>query len=265
MLHKIENIVHEAGEIILNASDTYVYEKNGHCNYVTDTDFAIQAFLRERLLSIAPESLFFAEEQENGLLTNEPTWVVDPLDGTLNFMHHRRNSCVSVALLQNKSPVLGAVYNPYTNEMFLAEYGNGSFLNGLPLHVSATCMEHAIVSFGTSPYNTELANITMFTARLFMAKAADLRCTGSAAINLADISCGRSDIFFEFHLSPWDFAAGALLVMEAGGYFIMPNETATQYAHPAAILACNVSCAAEALAIVHNAAAHSDRIYEAAL
>lgn len=219
-----------------------VYQKEGHANFVTQADMEVQAFLLDKLHKAVPEAAFFAEEKENEALTDGLTFVIDPIDGTTNFMRRRRCSCISVALLKNKQPILGVIFNPYANELFDAEKGKGAFLNGKPIHVSSQGFENALVSIGTSPYDAELAKKTMRTAERFLLLAADLRRTGSAAIDLCDVACGRSDVFWEWKLSPWDFAAGALLVMEAGGMIGSPGKGTLSFGQRTPVLAANPLC-----------------------
>ena len=128
------------------------------------------------------------------------------------------------------------------NEMFLAEKGKGAFLNGQKIQVSDVDFSHALVGVGTAPYQEELAGKSMELALAFLQHAGDLRIMGSAALNLAYVACGRQDIFVELSLSPWDVAAGALLVEEAGGTFQMPLCGEVLFTKPAAVLAANGEC-----------------------
>ena len=253
MIHEISRIIREAGRMMLSFHNAPSHRKEGHCNFVTDADIAVQGFLRQSLLSLLPGSRFFAEEQENEKLTGAPTFVVDPIDGTMNFMRGRSASAVSVALLKDKKPVLGAVYNPYADELFTAEAGKGAFLNGETIRVSDTAFDTALVTFGTSPYDSELAKKTLRAAERFLLEAGDLRRSGSAALDLCDVACGRTDVFYELRLRPWDVAAGSLLVSEAGGTFVSLDKDAPYYDGPCGILAANGSCLARALEIVGSA------------
>ena len=255
MLDKIQQIARKAGEIILNAHNTQSHQKEGHFNFVTDTDVAVQDYLQSSLLSLLPGARFFAEEQENEALTDAPTFVVDPIDGTLNFMRHRNASAISIALLENKQPVLGVIYQPYTDEMYTASLGGGAYLNGSPIHVTDIPFENAMVAFGTSPYDAELAKKTLAAATQFLLQAGDLRRVGSAALDLADLAAGRADIFFELKLRPWDVAAGSLLVTEAGGKFFSLGHDAPYYDGPCGILACNPPCEKDAFRILKEAGA----------
>ena len=255
MLTQMVSAAREAGRMMLEYRDAAIHQKEGHFNYVTDTDVAVQRFLEKELLSLLPGSRFFAEEQENEPLTDAPTFVVDPIDGTLNFMRHRNASAVSIGLLENKQPVMGVVYNPYADEMFTAEKGRGACLNGRRIAVSRTPFDQAMVSFGTSPYDADLARRTMDAAGKFLRRAGDLRRSGSAAIDLCDVACGRSDIFFELRLRPWDVAAGSLLVTEAGGVFRSLGHDAPYYEDASGMLACNALCEREAMAVLGEALA----------
>lgn len=253
MLNQIVSAAREAGRMMLKYRDAAIHQKEGHFNYVTDTDVKVQRFLQKELLSLLPCSRFFAEEQENEPLTDAPTFVVDPIDGTLNFMRHRNASAVSIGLLKDKEPVLGVVYNPYADEMFTAEKGKGAFLNGRKIAVSQTPFDQAMVSIGTSPYDAGLARRTMNAATQFLLRGGDLRRSGSAAIDLCDVACGRSDIFFELRLQPWDVAAGSLLVTEAGGVFRSLGREKPYYEGACGMLACNLLCDEASMRILGEA------------
>lgn len=250
MLEQILGIIRSAGEKMLSYDRFEVYQKEGHANFVTQADMEVQAFLLDKLHEAVPEAAFFAEEKENEAMTEKLTFVIDPIDGTTNFMRGRRCSSISVALLKDRQPVLGAVLNPYAKELFHAEKGKGAFLNRKPIHVSNQGFSNALVSIGTSPYDAELAKKTMRAAEQFLLAAGDLRRTGSAAIDLCDVACARSDIFWEMKLSPWDFAAGALLVAEAGGRIGCPGRGPLHFGQRTPVLAANPLCFAQAEALL---------------
>ncbi len=252
MIRSITAIAREAGQIILDYKSAAIHQKEGHFNFVTDADVAVQEFLRKKLLSLLPGVRFFSEEQENDPLTDSPTFVVDPIDGTINFMRHRDCSAVSIALLKEKKPVLGVIYNPFTDEMFTAEPGKGAFCNDKPIHVSAVPFENAVVSIGTSPYDAELAEKGMKAALQFLIHAGDLRRTGSAALDLCDVARGCTDVFFELRLRPWDYAAGSLIVCEAGGVFRSLGHCHPYFDSASGVLACNPACSAEAWKILKD-------------
>ena len=242
MKQALQNIVRKAGEIILNAEAFRVEQKEGHANFVTSVDEEVQRFLIDELKKLMPDSRIIGEEQENEALTDAPTWVIDPLDGTTNFIHDYHFSAISIALLKNREPVIGIVYQPYLKELFYAEKGKGALLNDQPVHVSNHTINHALVGFGTSPYHVELAEKSMQAALHFLLNAADVRRCGSAALDLAYVAAGRQDVYFELTLRPWDYAAGSLLVQEAGGCFAMPRMERTDYSRSTAVLAANPEC-----------------------
>lgn len=250
MLQSIIRIAREAGEMIRESAKSAVHQKEGHFNFVTDTDVAVQRYIQSALQKLLPGSGFFAEERDNEPLTDEPTFVVDPIDGTINFMRGRDASAVSVALLEKKTPVLGVIYNPYKDEMFCAEKGKGALLNGVPIRVSEMPFEKAVTAFGTSPYDAELAEKGIEYARRFLREGGDLRRCGAAALDFCDVACGRTDIFFELRLRPWDVAAGSLIVTEAGGRFYSIGHGAPYYDSACGILACNQRCAADAMRVL---------------
>ena len=242
----LKEIARQAGEMF-SLRPAAVEQKEGHANFVTDIDRDVEDFLREKLLALLPGSEMIGEEQENQPLSDRPTWIVDPVDGTTNLIHDYRQSAVSIALCERRQPVAGLVWQPYTREMFYAEKGRGATLNGDPVHVADTPFEKALVTFGTAPYYEDLARRSMQLAGAFLHACADLRRSGSAAVDLATLACGRHDIFFEMRLKPWDYAAGSLLVREAGGCFAMPLLESPDFGASTAILAAAPSCFEKAL------------------
>lgn len=221
MLQKIVEIVHECGKILLSATDIdrKIHAKEGKGNFVTEYDSAVQAALKEKLLAFIPEAVFYGEEDDadKADVHQGYAFIVDPIDGTANFTRGYNASCISVALAKDGQPMIGVVYNPYAQETFTAERGKGAFLNGEPIHTSDRDLAHGLILFGTAPYSEELAKKSFETAYHYFSKAEDLRRSGSAAIDLCSLACGRAELFFEMILSPWDYAAGALIVEEAGG------------------------------------------------
>lgn len=253
MLNGMIAAAREAGALMLSRSDALVHAKAGHFNYVTEADLAVQDLLKKRLSALVPGSAFFAEEQENNALGDEPTWIVDPIDGTLNFIRNRRASAICICLLQNKTPQAAIIFNPYADELFHAARGSGAFCNEVPIYASEKPFEQALVGLGTAPYRADLAQPGLTAAFRFLHNAGDLRRSGSAAIDLADVACGRLDVMFELELSPWDVAAGALLVTEAGGIFDMPWQAGVSFAAPACVLAASRRCYPQAVEILREA------------
>lgn len=204
----------------VDADASQIHIKPGPANFVTDYDVAVQTRLMENLSRIVPGANFFAEEKENSpaLLKNAWCFIIDPIDGTTNFIHDMRASVISVGLFYDEKPVFGAVYDPYGDEMFYAVSGKGAFVNGRPIHVSSRPFAEALVCFGSAPYDRAvLAKQSFAIAAAMFDGCADIRRSGSAALDLCYLAAGRTEVFFEAVLSPWDYAAGSIILQEAGG------------------------------------------------
>ena len=192
--------------------------KEGNANFVTKYDKLVQREIKKRLEKTFPEAVFVGEEEDiHSSIESGYAFIVDPIDGTNNFIRDYHSSVISVALLKDKEPVLGVVYNPYTDEMFTAIKGQGAFLNGEPIHVSKRKHENGMLIFGSSAYYKELKEKTYEMLVEYSKKVLDFRRSGAAALDLCTIACGRAEVFFELRLCPWDYAAGGLIVKEAGG------------------------------------------------
>lgn len=192
--------------------------KSGVTDLVTEYDKKIQQELAMGLKKILPEAKFIGEEGSNDELTGDGyAFVVDPIDGTTNFIKDYHMSAISVALLKGKEVVAGVIYNPYLDEMLYAIKGQGAFLNGKRISVSSQPLSNGLVLFGSSPYDKKLFEKTLEILSEYFYKALDVRRSGSAALDLCSVACGRAELYFELQVSPWDFAAGKLLVEEAGG------------------------------------------------
>ena len=192
-------------------------ESKGMHNYVTWVDKEAERRIVERLSALLPGSGFIAEESPQ-LMPGEYTWVVDPLDGTTNFIHGVPLYCISIGLMYGGQTILGVIHEPNLNECFYTWEGAPSFLNGREIRVSttATVGESLFATgFPYYDYNRLEEYIAIFTQLLRTSRGA--RRLGSAAADLAYTACGRYDGFFEYGLSPWDVCAGSLLVKNAGG------------------------------------------------
>lgn len=244
----IKELLREAGKIILSAhedAESSVTEKSGTANFVTAYDVAVQSFLIEKIKENIPDALFIAEEDINVLgenasssLSGEYCFIIDPIDGTTNFIHDYKRSSISLALISRGKTVLGAIYDPYLDEMYFAVSGKGASLNGKEISVSKRSAEKSLVAFGASPYYKDTLSQSSFVLlkELFL-NTADIRRSGSAALDMAHLAAGRIDMFFELRLSPWDYAAGTLLIEEAGGIVTDINGKAPSLSHPSGIFA----------------------------
>lgn len=227
IVNEMKQAVVSCAEIMLNAEkiSEAVTSKEGHANYVTEYDKKVQAALYQKLLSIVPDAVMIGEEDDiHRELPEGYAFIVDPIDGTSNFMMGLNTSCISVALINHRERVAGMVYNPYVKELFHAIKGEGAYLNDEPIHVSGNSIAHSLVAFGTSPYYDGLMEESFILAKYYCTEAIDIRRSGSAAIDLCNVACGRTGLFFEMRLQPWDFAAGSLIVEEAGGVVLTADK-----------------------------------------
>ena len=218
LLQQAIKIAQEAGGLLLEHLGHSTVEHKGVVDLVTEADKASERLLVERLHAVLPEAGILAEEGSGTDRASGLRWVVDPLDGTTNFAHGYPVFSVSIALERDGEIVLGVVLDPTRNECFSALRGNGAFLNGRAIQVSATPdLDKALLVTGF-PYDvrtTARDNLTQF--RRFLKTAQAIRRGGSAALDLCYVACGRFDGFWEESLSPWDMAAGVLMVQEAEG------------------------------------------------
>ena len=216
---KIVELVRKMKPLFTDSSRVSQVKEKGTCDYVTQVDIQVQKLVKEGLYSMYPQVQFMGEEQDNSAIDRSGDfWILDPVDGTTNLIHDFRHSTLSLAYAEAGEVVLGIVYQPYTDELFIAQKGEGAFLNGDPIHVSgAETLSESLVTIGTSPYYHELADWNFKVFKEVFLSCQDIRRLGSAALDMAYVACGRVDAFFEAILQPWDFSAAKLLIEEAGG------------------------------------------------
>ncbi len=213
----------EAGEVLKKGFGTEMLfeNKEGRHNIVTEWDKKVEGIIIDAIKAHFPEHSFLAEESgESGVQKEGILWIIDPLDGTVNFAHKIPMFSVSIAASFQGDVLAGVVYNPMNEELFIAEKGMGAFLNGQKLKVTETAvLDSAMVATGF-PYNVHenpLSCLDHFNT--FAKMGIPIRRIGSAALDLAYLAAGRFDAFWEVALRPWDYAAGKLLIEEAGGVF----------------------------------------------
>ena len=224
ILKQIESAQRESAALMLQARGILAETKTGRRDVVTEYDRRVQALLMDRLGKAVPGAHFFCEEmQERDRLDSDALFIIDPIDGTMNFVHGFHHSCISVAYAEKGRLMVGAVYNPYVDELFTAIKGQGARLNGSPIHVADGGLGENVVVFGTAPYCSDLADLTFSTAKKLFLASLDLRREGSAALDLCTVAAGRAGLYFELQVSLWDYAAGVLIVQEAGGKCAMPD------------------------------------------
>jgi myo-inositol-1(or 4)-monophosphatase len=221
MLNIAVRAARRAGAVInraaLDGGSLQVRSKRAN-DFVTKVDGAAEQTVIEIVRKAYPDHGFLAEESGAAGGDAEYIWIIDPIDGTTNFIHGFPQYCVSIAVQHRGALAHAVVYDPVKNELFTASKGRGAFLNDRRMRVSkCTKLDDALVGTGF-PFK-ELTRLDLYMRQLtvFMSKSSGVRRAGAAALDLAYVACGRLDAFWELGLSPWDMAAGALLIQEAGG------------------------------------------------
>lgn len=234
MRNKIVDILTDAGQIIADRIHTkkVIDSKSTDIDLVTEVDRQVELFLMEKLSTLLPGSEFLSEETESELKEADKLWVMDPIDGTLNFVHGFPMVCISLALHIDGVPTHAYVYNPMIHYLFEAQQRQGTKLNGRHVSVSQhTKFKECLFSTGfpydypTNPEN----NLRYFDH--FNQRIQGVRRPGSAALDMAFTASGTFDGFWEWHLKPWDVAAGILLIQEAGGVVTAFDGTPYTFSH----------------------------------
>ncbi|WP_026492749.1 inositol monophosphatase family protein [Butyrivibrio sp. XPD2002] len=219
-ISEIIEVAKEAGEIMLSAVRPKIMEKSGHANFCTETDEKIQKFLIEKLQKVLPEATFLGEEDGQDVFTEKMRsgycFVLDPIDGTSNFIYEYRPSVISIGLLKDGKPHMAVIYNPYDDMMFSATAGQGAYMNGEKIMSSDSPLSDSLAVFGTAPYYTELRDKTFDIAKKLLPRCVDLRRSGTAAWDMCCVALGRCGLYFELRVQLWDYAAAALIAEEAG-------------------------------------------------
>jgi myo-inositol-1(or 4)-monophosphatase len=226
LLELARSVAEEAGELAARLRREGVEvaaTKSSPIDIVTEADRATEDLIRRRLADLRPADGFLGEESGGTGGTSGLTWVVDPIDGTVNYLYGLPNWSVSIAVIEGEpdpgtwTALAGAVAAPMLRELYSASAGEGAHVNGRRLHVRAAVpLDRALVATGFH-YTQDIRTNQARVAQPLLARVRDLRRAGGAAIDLAYVAAGRIDAYFEQGLNPWDQAAGALLVREAGG------------------------------------------------
>ncbi len=218
-IQEMIRLVWQTRPLIMDTENARHITIKGQADFVTRVDTHVQAYLKEELFKLNKNIQFMGEENHlDPIDPGRPSWILDPIDGTTNLIYDYHHSAVSLGYYDGKTITAGVIYNPFTEETFYGASGQGAFLNGHPIHVTDhKTLSKSLISIGTSPYDKELAaeNFTLFL-KIFK-NTLDIRRSGSAALDLAYVACGRLDGYIERNLKPWDFAAGAIILQEAGG------------------------------------------------
>jgi myo-inositol-1(or 4)-monophosphatase len=215
-----EKAVRAGGDAVQSWVGRFDVRKKGPADLVTQADFASQDAVRRAILEAFPEHSLLGEEDDAHRVADNPSqfrWIVDPLDGTTNFVHGIPHYCVSLALEHQGALLVGAVYNPVAGECFTAAAGQGARLNGEPIRTSRTAaLSEALAVTGFPPQvKPDSPDYLVFSQAIFCCQG--VRRSGSAALNLSYLAAGRYDVLWSFGTKIWDVAAGVLLIREAGG------------------------------------------------
>jgi myo-inositol-1(or 4)-monophosphatase len=220
MLDTVIEAAQRAGKLLRESRDKEltVERKSSLIDLVTQVDTEAEKLIVEIIRARYPDHEILGEEGGKSGNSSEYRWIIDPLDGTINFTHGLPIYCVSIGVEYRKELIAGAVYDPNTNELYTAERGKGAYLNGRPIRVSATDKLIESLLITGFPYNIH-KNPDILIERFvdFLMKGQAVRRLGSAAIDLCYVAAGRADGFWESSIQPWDVAAGILLIEEAGG------------------------------------------------
>ncbi|MDR2038022.1 MAG: inositol monophosphatase [Bacteroidales bacterium] len=218
---KVCEVAKEAGTFIRKEADTFSSKKievKGLHNFVSYVDKGSEQLIVERLQQLLPEAGFIAEEGTNDTRGDRYNWVIDPLDGTTNFIHGLPPYAVSIGLLEDNRPVMGVVYEVTLKECFYAWKDSAAYLNGKEIRVSdRTVVQDALIATGFPYYDYHLMRPYIECLEYFLKNSHGVRRLGSAATDLAYVACGRFEAFYEYSLSPWDVTAGVFILQQAGG------------------------------------------------
>lgn len=242
-----------AAEIIRFFNNEFkISNKEGVNNLVTEADHASEKAILAVIKPAFPDHQILAEESGETAKDSDYKWIIDPIDGTVNFAHGIPLNCVSIGIEHKGEIIMAAVFNPHMNEFYFAEKGKGATLNDKPIHVSGeteTIKACLVTGFPYTYINSPNGPLEIFER--FVRKGVPVRRLGSAAIDLCWVAAGRFDGFYEHKLEPWDSAAGYLIVEEAGGKVTdLEGNKFSIYQHK--VLATNGKIHDEMLAVIHN-------------
>lgn len=217
----VTDIVRQTADLIRKEAKNrsgFDLQSKGRHNYVTYVDTLAEQYLVNRLAMLIKDSGFIAEEGSSTRKGEKYNWIIDPIDGTTNFIHGLPPYAISVALMEEAEIVIGVVYELGLDECFYAWKGSGSYLNGTDIQVSSTPkVNDSLIATGFPYTNFTYLEEFMDSLRYFMENSHGLRRLGSAATDIAYVACGRFDAFYEYGLNPWDVAAATFIVQQAGG------------------------------------------------
>ena len=216
MYTEIIELVKSTKKIVFDKQKQHDISMKGAADFVTAVDMAISDFLKEELAKLTPEIGFMSEEEKAEI---QPVrWILDPIDGTTNLVYGYNKSSVSLALCENEVITFGVIFDPFTDELFVAERGKGAYYNGEKISVADDRdLENCIVEFGAGSTKKQYADISFAMAKEVFLNCLDLRRICSSALSVSYAAQGRINGYFEYQIKPWDYAAASLIFEECGG------------------------------------------------
>ncbi|MCF0219995.1 MAG: inositol monophosphatase [Muribaculaceae bacterium] len=236
-IDKIENIVREASAIF--AEPFSIEQKGGFANIVTSADLGVQDFLISHLRELLPGCGFLCEEKDVADKERDYVWIIDPIDGTANYARHNVGCAICVGLKDPEGMLMSVVYMPWLDKMYTAERGKGAYMNGQRIHVSDREFSNAVLCTALPVYHKEHAEECSRIIVETFRQCNDIRRLGAAAPEMCCIAAGQFELYFEYLLSPWDFAATSLIVTEAGGHICKPNGEPLNVTEPSGVVVAN--------------------------
>ena len=245
LVNQVIDIVRQASTLMLT-DDFNISEKGDVANIVTSSDIAVQEFLMKHLAELLPDSGFLCEENDIRNTQHQYTWIIDPIDGTCNYARGIDQCAICVGLFSPSrglggQGLLGVVYLPRTGELFHAVRGGGAYRNGQPIHVSDRSFANSLLCTAFSVYHKEHTQVCADIIADAFTQINDFRRFGAAAPELCYLAMGRCELYFEYILSPWDYAAASVILTEAGGHICTPDGSPIDGISPSGILAGNTA------------------------
>lgn len=235
-----------------NPSSLRIEKKDGNNNYVTDLDRKSEQVIIDTIKKAFPSHNILSEEIGQVDNNSDCTWIIDPIDGTTNFIHGHPQYCISIALKQGDKVTHGVIFDPNRNDLYQAELGKGAYLNDKRLRVSkVNYLEDALIGTGFPTYDMSIIDRYLAILKDMLLNTTGQRRCGSAALDLAYVAAGYLDGFWEFNLKPWDVAAGFILIKEAGG-LVTDFQNTQDFWNNGSIVAGNPKILAELLKVIQK-------------
>ncbi len=235
MYDKVIELVKSTKKIVFDESMRKDVSMKGAADFVTAVDMTISNYIKEELAKITPEIGFMSEEEKAEIVPKR--WILDPIDGTTNLVYGYNKSSVSLALCEDEKIIFGVIFDPFTDELFVARRGEGAYYNGVRIPKAEDReLSECIVEFGAGSTRKQYADISFGMAKEVFLSCLDLRRICSSALSVSYIAQGRINGYFEYQIKPWDYAAASLVLEECGGILTDWNGNPIPYDRPSSIV-----------------------------